>query len=90
MLAAASALPVATTVSYTHLDQVIGCEGPVTNGNYVWIETGNWPEWEKKLIYGPYIHHLVGVHGCYADVLKESCKYIGHLNHDSVNEINSL
>lgn len=71
-------------------DQVIGCEGPVTNGNYVWIETGNWPEWEKKLIYGPYIHHLVGVHGCYADVLKESCKYIGHLNHNSVNEINSL
>ena len=30
------------------------------------------------------------VDGCYADVLKESCKYIGHLNHDSVNEINSL
>lgn len=71
-------------------DQVVGCEGPVTNGNYVWVETGNWPAWEKKLIYGPYIHHLVGVHGNYAAVLKESCKYIGSVRHDSVNEIESL
>lgn len=71
-------------------DQVVGCEGPVTNGNYVWVETNNWPEWEKKLMYGPYIHHLVGVHGCYADVMKESCKYITNLTHDSVNAVASL
>ncbi len=66
-------------------DQVTGVDGPVTNGNYVWVETGDWPAWEKKLIYGPYIHHVCGVHGRYADVLKEACKYIGHVTHDSVN-----
>lgn len=68
-------------------DQVTGVDGPVTNGNYVWVETGNWPEWEKKLIYGPYIHHICGVHGNYADVMKEACKYIGSVTHDSVNPI---
>ena len=41
-------------------------------------------------MYGPYIHHLVGVHGCYADVMKESCKYITNLTHDSVNAVASL
>ncbi len=25
-------------------------EGPVTNGNYVWLETEDWPAWEKKFI----------------------------------------
>lgn len=68
-------------------DEVQGVDGPVTNGNYLWIETSNWPEWEKKLIYGPYIHHVCGVHGSYADVLKEATKYIGNVQHDSVNSI---
>ena len=71
-------------------DQAVGCEGPRTNGNYLWVETNNWPAWEKKMIYGPYIHHMVGIHGCYADILKESCKYIPFLNHDSVNVIGEL
>lgn len=68
-------------------DQAVGVDGPKTNGNYVWVETNNWPEWEKKLIYGPYIHHVCGIHGKYADVLKEACKYIGNVTHDSVNPI---
>lgn len=68
-------------------DQVVGVEGPHTNGNYVWVETSDWPAWEKKFMYGPYIHHVVGVHGKYADVLKEACRYIGSIEHDSVNEI---
>ena len=68
-------------------DEVQGVDGPVTNGNYLWIETSNWPEWEKKLIYGPYIHHVCGVHGSYADVLKEATKYIGNVQHDSVNPV---
>lgn len=41
----------------------------------------------KKLIYGPYIHHVCGVHGSYADVLKEATKYIGNVQHDSVNPV---
>ena len=68
-------------------DQAVGVDGPVTNGNYVWVETSDWPKWERKLMYGPYIHHICGIHGKYADVLKEACRYIGNLTHDSVNEI---
>ena len=67
-------------------DEGAGVDGPKTGGNYVWFETGNWPKWEKKLIYGPYIHHVTGIHGNYAAVLKEACKYIG-VTHDSVEEI---
>ena len=52
-------------------------DGPSTNGNYVWIETENWPEMEKKFIYGPYIHHVAGAYGKYAAILHEACKYIG-------------
>ena len=67
-------------------DEGVGVDGPRTGGNYVWLETKDWPKWEKKLIYGPYIHHITGAHGNYAAVLKESCKYLG-LTHDSVEEI---
>ena len=67
-------------------DEGKGVEGPKTGGNYVWIETNDWPKWEKKLIYGPYIHHITGAHGNYAAILKEACKYL-NLTHDSVEEI---
>lgn len=70
-------------------DEVVGIDGPVTNGNYVWVETSDWPEWERKFMYGPYIHHICGIHGQYADVLKEACRYIGNVTHDSVNVIPS-
>lgn len=71
-------------------DEVVSCDGPVTNGNYIWVETNDWPTWEKKLMYGPYIHHIVGIHGKVADVLKESCRYLKGLKHDSVNDIKSI
>ncbi len=53
-----------------------GVEGPVTGGNYVWFETEDWPKWERKLMYGPYIHHTCGIHGKYADALYEACRYL--------------
>ena len=59
-----------------------GVEGPITNGNYVWIETNDWPAWEKKLIYGPYIHHVAGIHGDYTGILKEACKYLDGVEFD--------
>lgn len=52
-------------------------DGPETNGNYVWLEADDWIKWEKKFIYGPYIHHVVGVYGDHAEVFKEACRYIG-------------
>ncbi len=54
-----------------------GVEGPATNGNYVWLEVDNWVKWEKKFIYGPYIHHVACMHGNWTGVLEEACKYLG-------------
>jgi L-fucose isomerase-like protein len=51
-------------------------EGPPTNGNYLWVEVDDWAKWEKKLIYGPYIHHVACIHGNWADVLEETSKYL--------------
>ena len=50
-------------------DEGIGVDGPPTDGNYLWLETSDWLKWEKKLIYGPYIHHIICAHGKYKDVL---------------------
>jgi len=61
-----------------------GTSGPYTRGTYLWVEVGNWPRWEQKLIYGPYIHHVVGIHGRLAPVLHEACKYIPGLAPDPV------
>lgn len=51
--------------------------GPVTNGNYLWLEVDDWVKWEKKFIYGPYIHHVVGIPGDIRYTVKEACRYLG-------------
>lgn len=61
-----------------------GVEGPESNGTYIWFETNDWPKWERKFIYGPYIHHVVGIHGKFAPVLHEACKYMGDIEPDFV------
>jgi len=60
------------------------CEGPKTTGTYVWMEVEDWIKWEKKIVEGPYIHHVTGIYGHYADVLGEACKYIPNLRADKV------
>jgi len=60
------------------------CAGPKTTGTYVWMEVDNWVKWEKKIVDGPYIHHVTGIYGHYADVLGEACKYIPGLRADKV------
>jgi len=62
-----------------------GIKGPATDGNYVWFETDNWVKWEKKFVYGPYIHHVSGVHGKYKEILHEACKYLCGVIPDSVD-----
>ena len=52
-------------------------QGPPTNGSYVWIETPDWPAWERKLVTGPYIHHISGIYGDYTKILHEACRYLG-------------
>ena len=58
--------------------------GPFNRGTYVWLEVNNWEKWEKKLIFGPYIHHMVCVYDKITQVLSESCKYIKDLTFDPV------
>jgi L-fucose isomerase-like protein len=61
-----------------------GIKGPRNNGTYLWVEVEDWPLWEHKLMYGPYIHHVAGVHGSVAPVLYEACRYIPDLKPDPV------
>ncbi len=56
--------------------------GPKNVGSYVWIEVENWNLWERKLVEGPYIHHVSGIYGKYAEILVETCKYIDNLTPD--------
>jgi L-fucose isomerase-like protein len=59
-------------------------DGPKTNGTYVWVEMDDWERWEKKFIYGPYIHHVSCMYGKHAGVLAEACRFIDGLEADGV------
>jgi len=62
-----------------------GIEGPFTLGTYLWIEVPDWPLWEEKFIYGPYVHHVVGVHDQAAYALYEATTFIAGLKPDPAN-----
>ncbi|HML47438.1 MAG TPA: hypothetical protein PKE04_11900 [Clostridia bacterium] len=59
-------------------------EGPYTFGTYLWAKFDNLPKWERKLIEGPYIHHMAEVEGSLADTLAEFCKFVPNLSLDTV------
>ena len=59
--------------------------GPKNVGSYVWMEVDHWPKWERKLVEGPYIHHVCGVYGKHGEILWEACKYIPGLQPDVVS-----
>ncbi len=61
-----------------------GTDGPANVGTYLWAQFGDWPKWEHRFIYGPYIHHVAAVHGKAAAALYEACKYIPGLTPDPV------
>ena len=61
-------------------------DGPYTFGTYMWAEFKDLSAVEKKLINGPYIHHMTEVYGKYADVLEEFCKYIPELEYDPIEK----
>ncbi len=61
-------------------------DGPYTFGTYMWAEFNDLSKIEKKLINGPYIHHMSEVYGKYVDVLEEFCKFIPELHFDPIEE----
>lgn len=58
--------------------------GPFTQNTYVWVELDDWKMFEKKIIYGPYIHHTACIYGNYLKILMEACKYINGLEFDEI------
>jgi len=53
-----------------------GTTGPCTRGTYLWAKMDDWPLWEERLIRGPYVHHVAGVHGHVAPMLYEACRFL--------------
>jgi L-fucose isomerase-like protein len=56
--------------------------GPYTFGTYLWAEFDDYRKWERKLIYGPYIHHMAEIAGDYTDVLEAFCRHVPGLEID--------
>jgi L-fucose isomerase-like protein len=66
-------------------DEAVSTEGPKTNGTYIWVETKDWPKWERKFVTGPYIHHVTGMHGKFRAILHEALKYLGDIHPDYID-----
>jgi len=64
----------------------VSAEGPKTFGTYRWVKFKNRSAWERKLIDGPYIHHMAEIEGDYTEELAEFCKYVPGLTIDTVEE----
>ena len=58
--------------------------GPYTFGTYLWVEFDDLSKWERKLIEGPYIHHMAEIEGDYTWEMREFCKYVPYLTQDNV------
>ena len=57
-------------------------DGPSTNCTYGWGEFDNWPALEERLIYGPYIHHIVGIYADIAPAVYEALRYLDGIEPD--------
>lgn len=62
------------------------CKGPKTFGTYMWAEFNDLAKVERKIIEGPYIHHMTEVPGNYVSYLKEFSKYVDDIIFDDIND----
>lgn len=63
-----------------------GVDGPKSRGTYLWTAFHDWPALEKKLIYGPYIHHVAGAYGDLVPVMEEALRYLPGVKNDLVTD----
>ncbi|MGN1094372.1 MAG: L-fucose/L-arabinose isomerase family protein [Candidatus Neoclostridium sp.] len=70
---------------YLFADKFCTCEGPKTFGTYMWAEFKDLPALERKLVEGPYIHHMTEIPGDYVAYLKEFTRYFDDVCFDSVD-----
>lgn len=59
-------------------------KGPETFGTYMWAKFEDLAKVERKLIEGPYIHHVSEIEGDYVNVLKEFTQYIDDIVFDTI------
>ncbi len=60
-------------------------QGPYTNGTYLWGRFNDLDKWERRLVEGPYIHHVAEIEGNYTAEIREFCKYFPHLHPDNMD-----
>jgi L-fucose isomerase-like protein len=51
--------------------------GPKTGGNYTYLKVDDWSKWERKFVYGPYVHHVVGFFGDHRLAINDALRYLG-------------
>ncbi len=61
------------------------CAGPETFGTYMWVQFCDLDAVERKLIEGPYIHHMTEIPGDYVRELKEFARLSG-IEYDAMEE----
>ncbi|MBN1546536.1 MAG: L-fucose/L-arabinose isomerase family protein [Syntrophaceae bacterium] len=61
------------------------CEGPMTQGTYVWVEMNDWSKWEEKLIRGPYLHHVAAIYEHISPVLYEATRFMPGVEPDMLD-----
>ena len=71
---------------YLFADKFKTCDGPKTWGTYVWAEFENLPALERKLIEGPYIHHMSEIPGDYTDCIKEFLRFTNGIEYDCIDK----
>lgn len=71
---------------YLFCDKFTTTDGPKTFGTYMWAQFKNLPALERKLIEGPYIHHMSEIRGDYTAELKEFAKYIDEIIFDGAED----
>ena len=59
-------------------------EGPYTGGTYLWGKFKDLSNVERKLIEGPYIHHMSEIEGDFIEHIREFCKYVPGLRFDRI------
>ena len=69
---------------YLFAEKFNTCDGPETFGTYMWAEFKDWAKLERKVIEGPYIHHMTEIPGDYVEYLKEFAKYFDEIEFDCI------
>jgi len=69
---------------YLFCSEARGIDGPKMKGTYLWVKVRDWSIWEERLIIGPYIHHVAGIHGKLTPILYEASKYMNGVHFDCV------